>query len=96
VRKAVCAELGLFDDEILLEYSLVDDYGADGAEIANILLAVERSTGLPLDPAGLHRRSLALLTIGDLVEFVTAVATACWTSAGAWAHEGPARARARH
>lgn len=56
VRKAVCDELGLLEDEVLLECSLVDDYGADGEELVEILRAVEGSTGLLLDPAGLRGR----------------------------------------
>ncbi len=77
VRSAVCDELGLIEDEVFLECSLVDDYGAHGEELVDILRAVERSTGLLLDPGGLRRRlrgSLALVTIGDLVELVTAAA----------------------
>jgi acyl carrier protein len=65
VRTAVCRELGLLEDEVSPECSLVDDYGADRHELVEILRAVERSTGL---------RISAAVTVGDLVELVTAAA----------------------
>jgi acyl carrier protein len=75
VRTAVCDHLGLLEDEVRLENSLVDDYGADREELLEIVCAVERTLGLQLDPTGWFdrgRRILALVTVDHLVRLVAA------------------------
>jgi hypothetical protein len=46
VRESVANTLGLLEDEVFLDASLVDDYGADDTDIAVILRSLSAATGV--------------------------------------------------
>ena len=53
VREAVAAALGLEDDEVTPEATLMDDLGAESIDLLDILFRIERSTGVKIKASDL-------------------------------------------
>src|SRR6266545_1424021 len=53
VREAVASALGLEEDEVTSEATLMDDLGAESIDLLDILFRIERSTGVKIQAADL-------------------------------------------
>src|SRR5881396_1047761 len=53
VREAVASALGLEDDEVAPEATLMDDLGAESIDLLDILFRIERSTGVKIQASDL-------------------------------------------
>src|SRR6266545_5806924 len=53
VREAVAAALGLEEDEVTAEATLMDDLGAESIDLLDILFRIERSTGVKIKASDL-------------------------------------------
>ena len=53
VREAVASALGLEEDEVTSEATLMDDLGAESIDLLDILFRIERSTGVKIKASDL-------------------------------------------
>ena len=53
VQEAVAGALGLGDDEVTLDATLMDDLGAESIDLLDILFRIERATGVKIQASDL-------------------------------------------
>ena len=71
VRKIVCEQLGVGDDEVNNDSSFVDDLGADSLDTVELVMAFEEEFGSEISDSEAEK----ILTVGDAIKFVESKAS---------------------
>jgi len=66
VKDIVAEQLGLEDEEIGVENSIIDDLGADSLDIVELMMALEEEFSLDIPDEDAEK----ILTVKDAVEYV--------------------------
>ena len=66
VKDIVAEQLGLEDEEIGVENSIIDDLGADSLDIVELMMALEEEFRLDIPDEDAEK----ILTVKDAVEYV--------------------------
>lgn len=66
MKKIIVEQLGVEEDEITLESSIIDDLGADSLDIVELIMAIEEEFGIEIPDSETEK----LNTVGDAVEYV--------------------------
>lgn len=66
VKDIVAEQLGLEDEEIGSENSIIDDLGADSLDIVELIMAIEEEFDLEISDEDAEK----ILTVKDAVEYV--------------------------
>lgn len=66
VKDIVAEQLGLEDEEIGVENSIIDDLGADSLDIVELIMALEEEFSLDIPDEDAEK----ILTVKDAVEYV--------------------------
>ena len=66
VKKIVCEQLGVGEDEVNTDSSFVDDLGADSLNTVEIVMALEEEYGIEISES----EAEVLKTFGDVHKFV--------------------------
>ena len=66
VRKIVCEQLGVSDDEVNNDSSIVDDLGADSLDTVELVMALEEAFDIEIPDEAAE----GIATVGDAVKFI--------------------------
>ena len=66
VRKIVCEQLGVGDDEVNNDSSFVDDLGADSLDTVELVMALEEAFDIEIPDEAAE----GIATVGDAVKFI--------------------------
>jgi acyl carrier protein len=66
VRRIIAEQLGIDEDEITLESSLVDDLGADSLDVVELIMALEEEFSLEIPDEEAEKVS----TVGQIVDYI--------------------------
>ena len=67
VRKLVCEQLGVKEDEVTIEASFVEDLGADSLDTVELVMALEEEFDVAVDEEELE----GIDTVGKAYELIT-------------------------
>jgi len=67
VRKIVCEQLGVTDEEVKLEVSFVDDLGADSLDTVELVMAFEEEFELEIP----DEEAENIATVKNAVDYIT-------------------------
>ena len=66
VRRIVCEQLGVGEEEVTLSASFIDDLGADSLDTVELVMAFEEEFGSEISDSDAEK----ILTVGDAVKFI--------------------------
>jgi acyl carrier protein len=66
IRAEICDSLGVKEDDIKLESSLIDDLGADSLDQVELVMALEERFDIEIDDVQME----SIRTVGELVAIV--------------------------
>ena len=66
VKKIVCEQLGVKEEEVTTESSFVNDLGADSLDTVELVMAFEEEFGSEISDSEAEK----ILTVGDAVKFI--------------------------
>jgi len=66
VKKIIVEQLGVDDNEVVLEASFIDDLGADSLDIVELIMALEEEFDLEIPDSEAEK----LVTVADAVEYI--------------------------
>ena len=66
VRRIVCEQLGVGEEEVTLSASFIDDLGADSLDTVELVMAFEEEFGSEISDSEAEK----ILTVGDAVKFI--------------------------
>ena len=66
VRRIVCEQLGVGEEEVTLSASFIDDLGADSLDTVELVMAFEEEFGSEISDSQAEK----ILTVGDAVKFI--------------------------
>ena len=66
VKRIVCEQLGVGEEEVTLEASFIDDLGADSLDTVELVMAFEEEFGSEISDSEAEK----ILTVGDAVKFI--------------------------
>lgn len=66
VKKIIVEQLGVDEDDIVMEASFIDDLGADSLDIVELIMALEEEFGLEIPDSEAEK----IATVGDAVEYI--------------------------
>jgi len=66
VREVIVDQLGVEEDDVTMESSLIDDLGADSLDIVELIMALEEEFDLEIPDSEAEKIS----TVGDIVEYI--------------------------
>ena len=66
VKRIVCEQLGVGEEEVTLEASFIDDLGADSLDKVELVMAFEEEFGSEISDSEAEK----ILTVGDAVKFI--------------------------
>ena len=69
VRKLVCEQLGVKEDEVTIEASFVEDLGADSIDAVELIMNIEDEFSVEVS----DEEAQNIKTVGDLVKYVEAL-----------------------
>jgi len=68
VKEILVDELGLEEEEVLMESNIKDDLDADSLDIVQVVMAVEEAFDIEVE----EEETEKMLTVGDVVRYVEA------------------------
>jgi len=68
VKEIVVEQLGVEENEVVLEASFIDDLGADSLDIVELIMALEEEFDLEIP----DKEAEKIATVGDAVEYIKA------------------------
>ena len=71
VRRIVCEQLGVGEEEVTLSASFIDDLGADSLDTVELVMAFEEEFGSEISDSEAEK----ILTVGDAIKFVESKAS---------------------
>jgi len=66
IRQIIAEQLGLGEDEVRLEASLVDDLGADSLDIVELVMAMEEEFEMEIPDEDAEK----IVTVKDIIDYV--------------------------
>ena len=66
VRRIVCEQLGVGEEEVTLSASFIDDLGADSLDTVELVMAFEEEFGSEISDSEAEK----ILTVGDAIKFI--------------------------
>ncbi|MBA1333820.1 MAG: Acyl carrier protein [Firmicutes bacterium] len=66
VKEIVAEQLGVDEDEVVLEASFIDDLGADSLDIVELIMALEEEFDMEIPDEDAEK----IVTVGDAVEYI--------------------------
>ena len=66
VKRIVCEQLGVGEEEVTLEASFIDDLGADSLDTVELVMAFEEEFGSEISDSEAEK----ILTVGDAIKFI--------------------------
>ena len=66
IRQIIAEQLGLGEDEVKLEASLVDDLGADSLDIVELVMAMEEEFEMEIPDEDAEK----IVTVKDILDYV--------------------------
>ena len=66
VKKLICEQLGVKEDEVGTDASFVEDLGADSLDTVELVMAFEEEFGSEISDSQAEK----ILTVGDAVKFI--------------------------
>ena len=66
IKQIIAEQLGLSEDEVKLEASLVDDLGADSLDIVELVMAMEEEFEMEIPDEDAER----IVTVKDILDYV--------------------------
>ena len=67
VKKIVCEQLGVSEEEAKLEASFIDDLGADSLDTVELIMQFEEEFGIEIP----DEEAQDLLSVGQAVDYIT-------------------------
>ena len=71
VKKLICEQLGVKEEEVKDDASFVDDLGADSLDTVELVMAFEEEFGSEISDSEAEK----ILTVGDAIKFVEGKST---------------------
>ena len=68
VKEIVVEQLGVEENEVIMEASFIDDLGADSLDIVELIMALEEEFDLEIP----DKEAEKISTVGDAVEYIKA------------------------
>ena len=66
VKKIIVEQLGVEEEEIMLESSFIEDLGADSLDIVELIMALEEEFELEIPDSEAEK----IATVGDAVDYI--------------------------
>jgi len=66
IKQIIAEQLGLNEDEVSLESSLIDDLGADSLDIVELVMAMEEEFEMEIPDEDAEK----IATVNDVIEYV--------------------------
>ena len=66
VRRIVCEQLGVGEEEVTLSASFIDDLGADSLDTVELVMALEEAFDIEIPDEAAE----GIATVGDAVKFI--------------------------
>ena len=66
VRRIVCEQLGVGEEEVTLSASFIDDLGADSLDTVELVMAFEEEFGSEISDSEAEK----ILTVSDAIKFI--------------------------
>jgi len=66
IKQIIAEQLGLGEDEVRLEASLVDDLGADSLDIVELVMAMEEEFEMEIPDEDAEK----IVTVKDIIDYV--------------------------
>ncbi|MGI6777737.1 MAG: acyl carrier protein [Acetivibrionales bacterium] len=66
VKKIIVDQLGVDEDDVVMEASFIDDLGADSLDIVELIMALEEEFDLEIPDSEAEK----IATVGDAVEYI--------------------------
>ena len=66
VRKIIVEQLGVEEDDVVMEASFIDDLGADSLDIVELIMALEEGFDLEIPDSEAEK----ITTVGDAVDYI--------------------------
>lgn len=66
VKKIIVDQLGVEEDDVVMEASFIDDLGADSLDIVELIMALEEEFDLEIPDSEAEK----IATVGDAVEYI--------------------------
>ena len=67
VRRIVCEQLGVGEEEVTLSASFIDDLGADSLDTVELVMALEEAFDIEIPDEAAE----GIATVGDAVQFIS-------------------------
>ncbi|MEN8906548.1 MAG: acyl carrier protein [Clostridiales bacterium] len=66
IKKIIVEQLGVEDEDVVMEASFIDDLGADSLDIVELIMALEEEFDIEIPDSEAEK----LVTVGDSVEYI--------------------------
>lgn len=66
IKKIIIEQLGVEEDEVLLESSFIEDLGADSLDIVELIMALEEEFDIEIPDSEAEK----ITTVADAVEYI--------------------------
>lgn len=66
VREIIVDQLGVEEDEVVMEASLIDDLGADSLDVVELIMALEEEFDIEIP----DEEAENIVTVGDIVDYI--------------------------
>jgi len=66
IKKIIVEQLGVEDEDVVMEASFIDDLGADSLDIVELIMALEEEFDIEIPDSEAEK----LATVGDAVEYI--------------------------
>ena len=66
VKEIIVEQLGVAEDSVTTEASLIDDLGADSLDIVELIMALEEEFDMEIPDADAEK----VVTVGDVVDYI--------------------------
>ena len=66
VRDIIAEQLGVDEDDVIMESSFIDDLGADSLDIVELIMALEEEFDMEIPDANAEK----IVTVADVVEYI--------------------------
>ena len=66
VKKIIVEQLGVEEDDIVMEASFIDDLGADSLDIVELIMALEEEFDIEIPDSEAEK----ITTVGDAVDYI--------------------------
>ncbi len=66
VREIVVDQLGVEEDEVVMDASLIDDLGADSLDVVELIMALEEEFDIEIP----DEEAENIVTVGDIIDYI--------------------------